>query len=76
MSTPRPRPTPTPPTCAASPERSPPSPPASAARGSLGELQAALAHDDPADLITPLTATRSHLAAIHPDLAARIDSLT
>ncbi|WP_069884986.1 type III effector protein, partial [Streptomyces luteocolor] len=33
-----------------------------AARSPLGELHAALAHDDPADLIAPLTATRPHLA--------------
>ncbi|MFF9915223.1 type III effector protein [Streptomyces sp. NPDC013457] len=47
-----------------------------AARRPLDELHAALAHDDPADLIVPLTATRPHLAAAHPDLAARLDTLT
>ncbi|MFJ3127488.1 type III effector protein [Streptomyces sp. NPDC086993] len=47
-----------------------------AARRPLIELHAALAHDDPADLIAPLTATRPHLAAAHPDLAARLDTLT
>ncbi|MGW7614064.1 type III effector protein [Streptomyces sp. NPDC054766] len=47
-----------------------------AARRPLGELHAALAHDDPADLIAPLTATRPYLAAAHPDLAARLDTLT
>lgn len=47
-----------------------------AARRPLSELHAALAHDDPADLIAPLTATRPHLAAAHPDLAARLDTLT
>ncbi|MEU6551903.1 type III effector protein [Streptomyces sp. NPDC046915] len=47
-----------------------------AARRPLGELHAALAHDDPADLIAPLTAARPHLAAAHPDLAARLDTLT
>ncbi|MCF3120462.1 type III effector protein [Streptomyces arenae] len=47
-----------------------------AARSPLGELHAALAHDDPADLIAPLTATRPHLADTHPDLAARLDTLT
>ncbi|MBL1086523.1 type III effector protein [Streptomyces actinomycinicus] len=47
-----------------------------AARGPLDELHAALAHDDPADLIAPLTATRPHLAAAHPGLAARLDTLT
>ena len=34
-------------------------------------LDAALADDDPADLIAPLTATRPHLTTDHPDLAAR-----
>ncbi|WP_043262685.1 hypothetical protein [Streptomyces sp. CT34] len=47
-----------------------------AARRPLGELHTALAHDDPADLIAPLTAARPHLAAAHPDLAARLDTLT
>ncbi len=47
-----------------------------AARRPLGELHAALAHDDPADLIAPLAAARPHLAAAHPDLAARLDALT
>ncbi|MGW9032530.1 type III effector protein [Streptomyces sp. NPDC055722] len=47
-----------------------------AARRPLTELHAALAHDDPADLIAPLTAARPHLAAAHPDLAARLDTLT
>ncbi|MEU4076676.1 type III effector protein [Streptomyces venezuelae] len=47
-----------------------------AARRPLHELHAALAHDDPADLIAPLTATRPHLSAAHPDLAARLDTLT
>lgn len=47
-----------------------------AARRPVGELHAALANDDPADLIAPLTATRPHLAASHPDLAARLDTLT
>lgn len=41
-----------------------------------GELHAALAHDDPADLIAPLAAIRAHLAGAHPDLAAQADSLT
>ncbi|MEU2226653.1 type III effector protein [Streptomyces sp. NPDC018347] len=48
----------------------------SAARRPLDELHAALAHDDPADLVAPLTAARPHLAAAHPDLAARLDALT
>ncbi|MBM9623906.1 type III effector protein [Streptomyces zhihengii] len=47
-----------------------------AARRALSELDEALAHDDPADLIAPLTATRPHLAAAHPDLVARLDTLT
>ncbi|MDT0382419.1 type III effector protein [Streptomyces sp. DSM 42041] len=47
-----------------------------AARGPLDELHAALAHDDPADLVTPLTATRPYLTAGHSDLAARLDTLT
>ncbi|MFD7233208.1 type III effector protein [Streptomyces sp. NPDC059881] len=47
-----------------------------AARRPLSELHAALAHDDPADLIAPLTAARPHLAAAHPDLAAQLDTLT
>ncbi|MFI1363926.1 type III effector protein [Streptomyces griseochromogenes] len=45
------------------------------ARRPLSELHAALAHNDPADLIAPLTAARPHLAATHPDLAAQLDSL-
>ncbi|MEX0170062.1 type III effector protein [Streptomyces sp. LMG1-1-1.1] len=47
-----------------------------AARRPLGELHAALAHDDPADLIAPLAAARPHLTSAHADLAARIDTLT
>ncbi|MEU5161167.1 type III effector protein [Streptomyces sp. NPDC020875] len=47
-----------------------------AARHPLSELHTALAHDDPADLLAPLTATRPHLATAHPDLAARLDTLT
>ncbi|MEU6878928.1 type III effector protein [Streptomyces sp. NPDC046712] len=46
-----------------------------AARLPISKLHAALAHDDPADLIPPLTATRRHLTA-HPDLAAQLDTLT
>ncbi|MFF9431875.1 type III effector protein [Streptomyces sp. NPDC014746] len=45
------------------------------ARRPLTELHEALAHDDPADLIAPLTAARPHLLAAHPDLAARLDDL-
>ncbi|WP_329125131.1 type III effector protein [Streptomyces sp. NBC_01353] len=47
-----------------------------AARRPLGQLHAALAHDDPADLIYPLNATRPHLTKTHPDLAAQLDTLT
>ncbi|MCD9145442.1 type III effector protein [Streptomyces albireticuli] len=47
-----------------------------AARLPVSELHAALAHDNPADLIAPLTAARPHLAATHPDLATRLDTLT
>lgn len=42
----------------------------------LSQLHAALAHDDPAALIHPLNATRPHLAPVHPDLAAQVDTLT
>ncbi|MDX3385326.1 type III effector protein [Streptomyces niveiscabiei] len=42
----------------------------------LGLLHAALAHNDPAELILPLNATRPHLAAAHADLAAQLDTLT
>ncbi|MEU6631714.1 type III effector protein [Streptomyces parvus] len=47
-----------------------------AARRPVSELHSALAHDDPADIVAPLTATRPHLAAAHPDLAAQLDALT
>ena len=46
------------------------------ARLPLGQLHAALAHDDPAELIRPLNATRPHLTTTHPDLAAQLDTLT
>ncbi|HWU07824.1 MAG TPA: type III effector protein [Streptomyces sp.] len=39
-------------------------------------LAAALADNDPADLIGPLADTHTHLTADHPDLAARVDTLT
>ncbi|MGW1894222.1 type III effector protein [Streptomyces sp. NPDC002004] len=48
----------------------------SAARLPLSRLHAALAHDDPAELIHPLNATRPHLTTTHPDLAAQLDTLT
>lgn len=47
-----------------------------AARLPLGRLDAALAHDDPSTLLHPLTAARPYLTATHPDLAARLDTLT
>ncbi|EFL24494.1 putative Hsp18 transcriptional regulator [Streptomyces himastatinicus ATCC 53653] len=46
------------------------------ARLPLSQLHAALAHDDPAELIRPLNATRPHLTTTHPDLAAQLDTLT
>ncbi|MFE9767995.1 type III effector protein [Streptomyces sp. NPDC005808] len=42
----------------------------------LSQLHTALAHDDPAELIRPLNATRPHLTTNHPDLAAQLDALT
>ncbi|MEU6993967.1 type III effector protein [Streptomyces sp. NPDC046465] len=42
----------------------------------LGQLHAALAHDDPAALLQPLSAARPHLTAAHPELAAELDTLT
>lgn len=47
-----------------------------AARRPVSELHAALAHDDPSDLIAPLTAARPHLGAAHTGLAAQLDTLT
>ncbi|MYV37858.1 type III effector protein, partial [Streptomyces sp. SID1328] len=47
-----------------------------AAHTLLSKLHAALAHDDPAELIRPLTDTRPHLTGTHPDLAAQLDTLT
>ncbi|MFJ6121505.1 type III effector protein [Streptomyces sp. NPDC092129] len=47
-----------------------------AARLPLDQLHAALAQDDPADLLHPLDATRPHLTATHPRLAAQLDALT
>ncbi|MFF7357173.1 MULTISPECIES: hypothetical protein [Streptomyces] len=41
----------------------------------LSQLHAALAHDDPAELLRPLEATRPHLTTTHPDLAAQIETL-
>lgn len=42
----------------------------------LGELNQALADNDPARLVQPLTATRAHLQPETGDLAERIDALT
>ncbi|WP_432064412.1 type III effector protein [Streptomyces sp. C10-9-1] len=47
-----------------------------AARRPVAALHAALADDDPAALVGPLTAARPHLATAHPDLTARLDTLT
>ncbi|MFR0357417.1 type III effector protein [Streptomyces sediminimaris] len=48
----------------------------SAARRPLDRLNAALADDDPAALIDPLSAARPHLRTTHPDLLAQLDTLT
>ncbi|MFJ8636933.1 type III effector protein [Streptomyces sp. NPDC093568] len=42
----------------------------------LAELTAALADNDPAALVAPLTDTLPYLTTGHPDLAARVDDLT
>ncbi|MEU9489845.1 type III effector protein [Streptomyces decoyicus] len=42
----------------------------------LARLAEALADNDAANLIDPLAETRTHLQANHPDLAARIDTVT
>lgn len=47
-----------------------------AAHHPLSQLDTALAQDDPAALLPPLNATRPHLTTTHPDLAARLDTLT
>ncbi|MEU5506752.1 type III effector protein [Streptomyces fungicidicus] len=46
------------------------------ARLLVGQLDEALAQDDPAALLRPLKAARPHLTKAHPDLAARLDALT
>ncbi|MFJ1709410.1 hypothetical protein [Kitasatospora sp. NPDC088346] len=46
------------------------------ARPALTALTTALGAADPADLIAPLADMRPHLAPTHPDLAARLDTLT
>ncbi|MEU1215543.1 type III effector protein [Streptomyces sp. NPDC005791] len=46
------------------------------ARAPLTRLAEALADNDAANLISPLAATYTHLKAGHPDLAARVDTIT
>ncbi|RNG28782.1 type III effector protein [Streptomyces botrytidirepellens] len=46
------------------------------ARGHIAQLADALAQDDAAQLVTPLTEARQHLTARHADLAARVDTMT
>ncbi|MFE9120613.1 type III effector protein [Streptomyces sp. NPDC007172] len=46
------------------------------ARTSLAKLNDTLADDDAARLVAPLADTRVHLEADHPDLAARVTTLT
>ncbi|MFG2591243.1 type III effector protein [Streptomyces sp. NBC_01166] len=43
---------------------------------STARLAAALADNEAVSLIAPLTDTRQHLTADHPDLAARVDTVT
>ncbi|MDI5965384.1 type III effector protein [Streptomyces sp. SL13] len=43
---------------------------------SLAHLSGALADDDASALVAPLADTHTHLRASHPDLAARVDSVT
>ncbi|WP_327593376.1 type III effector protein [Streptomyces chartreusis] len=47
-----------------------------AAGNSLSLLHAALAQDDPAELIHPLQDARPHLTTTHPELASQLDALT
>ncbi|WP_445398394.1 type III effector protein [Streptomyces sp. LE64] len=47
-----------------------------AAHTPLRQLRTALAHDDPAELLAPLTAAHPHLTHRHPTLAARVTILT
>ncbi|WUF67250.1 HSP18 transcriptional regulator [Streptomyces nojiriensis] len=46
------------------------------AQGAIGDLNLALADNDAARLVRPLTATRTHLRPQNADLAERIDALT
>ena len=70
-------PRPTPPNCANSPARSPPSP---TSRPAPGHPWPGSPTPSPTTtlplLIAPLTDARPHLEANHPDLAARIDTIT
>ncbi|MFE4579432.1 type III effector protein, partial [Streptomyces chartreusis] len=45
-------------------------------RAPLAELTTALADNDPATLLAPLSDTHPYLTSDHPDLAARVDDLT
>ncbi|MFE0514270.1 type III effector protein [Streptomyces sp. NPDC058964] len=47
-----------------------------AARSPLAELTAALANNDAAALVGPLTLTHTYLGAHHPDLAGRVHDVT
>ncbi|WP_299539977.1 type III effector protein [uncultured Streptomyces sp.] len=49
---------------------------AAPSRTPVARLADALAQDDAARLIDPLTATHAHLTTGHPDLAVRVDTLT
>ena len=46
------------------------------AHAPLARLVEALADNDAANLMAPLAATHTHLKANHPDLAARVDTIT
>jgi hypothetical protein len=46
------------------------------ARLPVDRLHAALAQNDPAELVGPLHDTRPYLTSTHPDLAAQLDTLT
>ncbi|MFH7594547.1 hypothetical protein WDV06_05500 [Streptomyces racemochromogenes] len=50
-------------------------PPDAPARASLGQVRAALAGNDPADLVAPLTAAEPHVRPGDPGLADRITAL-
>lgn len=46
------------------------------AEGAIGDLNQALAHNDTARLVRPLTGTRAHLRPEDTELAERIDAMT